>query len=88
MDLEEWFIRQWQRASDFKDQLIELLNTSKFGQYEYTPYQVYLKALYEYMKDELGPGPGLFGRTAVELAEFQDDAVKKRGASWRVTTAA
>jgi len=77
MDLEEWFCRQWQRAGDFKDQLIELVNTSKFGQYEYTPYQVYLKALYEYLKDELGPGPGLFGRTAVELAEFQDDAVKK-----------
>ena len=77
MDLETWFTRQWERSTDFKEQLIELLNTSKFGQHEYTPYQVYLKALYEYMKDELGPGPGLFGRTAVELAEFQDAAVKK-----------
>lgn len=77
MDLEQWFVRQWQQSSDFKEQLIELLNTSKFGQYEYTPYQVYLKALYEYFKEELGPEPTLFGRTAVELAEFQDDAVKK-----------
>lgn len=77
MDLEKWFVRQWEQSGDFKDQLIELLNTSKFGQHEYTPYQVYLKALYEYLRDELGPGPTLFGRTAVELAEFQDDAVKK-----------
>ncbi len=77
MDLEKWFVGQWEQSADFKEQLIELLNTSKFGQYEYTPYQVYLKALYEYFKDELGPGPTLFGRTAVELAEFQDDAVKK-----------
>lgn len=77
MDLEAWFVRQWEQSNDFKDQLIELLNTSKFGQHEYTPYQVYLKALYEYLRDELGPGPTLFGRTAVELAEFQEDAAKK-----------
>ena len=39
---------------DFKQELIELLDASKFGQKEYTPYQVYMKALYEYFKDELG----------------------------------
>lgn len=77
MDLESWFNRQWNASADFKDQLIELLNTSKFGQHEYTPYQVYLKALYEYLKEQIGPDAGLFGRTAVELAEFQEDAVKK-----------
>lgn len=77
MDLEAWFSRQWSASVDFREQLIDLLNTSKFGQYEYSPYQLYMKALYEYLKDELGPGPGLFGRTAVELAEFQEDAVKK-----------
>ena len=76
-DLQEWFSRQWAASADFKDQLIELLNTSKFGQYEYTPYQVYLKALYEYLRDQLGPETDLFGRSAVELTEFQDDAVKK-----------
>ncbi len=77
MDLAAWFARQWERSSDFKDQLSELLNTSKFGQHEYTPYQVYLKALYEYLKEQLGPEATLFGRSVVELAEFQDDAVKK-----------
>ena len=77
MDLEEWFCTQWAASANFKDQLIELLNTSKFGHHEYTPYQIYLKALYEYLREQLGPEVGLFGRTAVELTEFQEDAVKK-----------
>ena len=44
---------------------------------EYTPYEVYIKALYEYFKEELGDDPLALGRSAVELAEFQEDAVKK-----------
>lgn len=77
IDLEEWYQRQWQDSRDFKPELIELLDASKFGRKEYTPYQVYMKALYEYFKGELGDeqlGPT---RSAVELAEFQEDAVKK-----------
>ena len=77
IDLEEWYQRQWEDSRDFKAELIELLDASKFGRKEYTPYQVYMKALYEYFKDELGEeqlGPT---RSAVELAEFQEDAVKK-----------
>ena len=38
VDLVAWFARQWERSSDFKDKLNDLLNTSKFGQHEYTPY--------------------------------------------------
>ncbi len=77
IDLEAWYERQWADSRDFKAELIELLDASKFGSKEYTPYQVYMKALYEYFKDDLGeaePGPT---RSAVELAEFQEDAVKK-----------
>ncbi|MBE3100129.1 MAG: helicase [Planctomycetes bacterium] len=77
MDLQRWFATQWTASTDFRDQLIDLLNTSKFGQYEYTPYQIYLKALYEYLRDQLGPEVSLFGRTAVDLTEFQADAAKK-----------
>ena len=62
---------------DFKDDLIELLDASKFGTKEYTPYEVYTKALYEYFKEELGENCAEFGRSAVDLAEFQEDAVKK-----------
>ena len=76
-DLMRWYERQWADSVDFKDDLIELLDASKFGTKEYTPYEVYIKALYEYFKEELGPDAPELGRSAVDLAEFQEDAVKK-----------
>ena len=77
IELESWYERQWSEAKDFKEDLISILDASKFGQIEYTPYQVYMKALYEYFKDDLGADirPGM--RSAVELSEFQEDAVRK-----------
>jgi hypothetical protein len=76
-DLMAWYERQWADSEDFKEELIELLDSSKFGSREYTPYEVYIKALYEYFKEELGEDVLALGRSAVELAEFQDDAVRK-----------
>jgi len=76
-DLTAWFERQWAESVDFKDELVELLDASKFGTREYTPYEVYIKALFEYFKEELGDDPLALGRSAVDLAEFQEDAVKK-----------
>jgi PLD-like domain len=76
-DLMTWYEGRWSESIDFKNELIELLDASKFGGKEYTPYQVYIKALYEYFKDEFGPDAHEFGRSAVDLAEFQDDSVKK-----------
>jgi superfamily II DNA or RNA helicase len=76
-DLTRWFERQWSDSTDFKDALIELLDASKFGAKEYTPYEVYTKALYEYFKEELGQNARELGRSAVDLAEFQEDAAKK-----------
>ncbi len=77
IELESWYETQWFEAKDFREDLISILDASKFGQMEYTPYQVYMKALYEYFKDDLGADirPGM--RSAVELSEFQEDAVKK-----------
>lgn len=72
IDLEEWYERQWADGQDFKEQLIELLDASKFGQKEYTPYEVYMKALFEYFRDELGEETPTSTRSAVELAEFQE----------------
>jgi hypothetical protein len=40
-DLMGWYERQWSDSVDFKDALIELLDASKFGTKEYTPYEVY-----------------------------------------------
>jgi superfamily II DNA or RNA helicase len=78
MDLSRWYEAQWQRATDYKAQLIELLESSKFGGREYTPYEVYMKALYEYFKDDLDSDFAQSStRSAIDLAEFQEDAVRK-----------
>ncbi len=77
IELEQWFERQWNLSKDFKNELIELLDASKFGEKEYTPYQVYLKALFEYFRDDLKDETPTATRSIVELAEFQEDAVKK-----------
>lgn len=77
IDLERWYEKQWEDSRNFKEDLIELLDASKFGRQEYTPYQVYMKALFEYFKDDLAGEPPPPTRSAVELAEFQEDAVKK-----------
>jgi superfamily II DNA or RNA helicase len=76
-DLMEWYERQWSDSRDFKNELIDLLDASKFGTKEYTPYEVYTKALYEYFLEELGENASELGRSAVDLAEFQEDSVKK-----------
>lgn len=76
-DLTAWYERQWSQSIDFKYDLIEIFDSSKFGAKEYTPYQVYTKALYEYFKEELGENSPELGRSAVDLAEFQEDAVRK-----------
>lgn len=77
VELTEWYERHWAESEDFKEELIELLNASKFGQKQYTPHEIYLKTLYEYFQDELAGQETGFGRSAVDLAEFQEDAVRK-----------
>src|SRR3989442_6746477 len=78
-ELAEWYDRQWEAARDFKGELIDLIDSSKFGRKEYTPYQVYMKAIFEYFRDDLDyeADSAASTRSAVELSEFQEDAVKK-----------
>src|SRR5712691_4509752 len=78
-ELSAWYERQWEASRDFKEELIDLLDASKFGRKAYTPYQVYMKAIFEYFRDDLDTADGSAAstRSAVELSEFQEDAVKK-----------
>ena len=70
----EWFDRFWNQAEDYKEKLIDLLRKSKHGDYPWEPYWVYIKALYEYFKDELdSEGVNLFTSSKVELTEFQEE---------------
>ena len=79
-DLVAWYNVQWNAASEFKAGLIDLLDASKFGRKEYSPYDVYMKAVFELFRADLAAeeagGPDN-RRSTVELSEFQDDAVKK-----------
>ncbi len=77
--LAEWYERQWVAAYDFKEELIDLLDASKFGRKAYTPYQVYMKAIFEYFRDDLEAEAHSADstRSVVDLSEFQEDAVKK-----------
>lgn len=76
---DEWFEKFWDLARPFNDDLIELLDESRFGTEEYSPYQVFMKTLYEYQKDDLTQdlGSEMRGESDIDLTEFQEDAVKR-----------
>jgi len=71
--VQEWFERRWQEAQDAKQELIDLLENSKFG-LPLEPYKMYMKFLYEYYKPRLEELERERGRV-VELTTFQEDAV-------------
>ena len=77
--LNQWYEQCWSDARNFKDDLIDLINASKFGRKEYTPFQVYIKAIFEYFRDDLEADneSAASTRSVVDLSEFQEDAVKK-----------
>jgi ERCC4-like helicases len=77
--LNAWYEQCWSEASDFKAELIELLNASKFGRKAYTPFQIYMKAIFEYFRNELESENNINNgtRSTIELSEFQEDAVQK-----------
>lgn len=69
----DWFERRWANAESSKDQLIQVLEESKFG-FPLDPYTMYMKFLYEYYKPRLEELERERGRI-IELATFQQDAV-------------
>lgn len=78
-----WFDKFWNEAVDFKAELIKLLESSRFGSKEYTPYEVYIKSLFELQKEDLKSEDKekkedeLRPSSKVNLAEFQEDAVRR-----------
>ena len=73
-----WFSKFWNDASvdfDYKAKLINTLEASKFGSKAYTPYQVFLKALYHWFKDETQSEGS--DRTTLELASFQQQGFEQ-----------
>jgi len=78
-----WFEKFWNEALDFKAELIDLLEASRFGTKEYTPYEVYIKSLFELQKEDIIPEDRAQKEeefrpsSKVNLAEFQEDAVRR-----------
>lgn len=77
-----WFDKFWNEAEDFKAGLINLLESSRFGSKEYTPYEVYIKSLFELQKEDIKADSEekeeeFRPSSKVNLAEFQEDAVRR-----------
>lgn len=75
---QNWFEKFWNDKSvdcNYKAKLIDALNASKFGSKAYTPYQVFLKALYELFKEDTLPDTSI--RTSLELASFQKEGFER-----------
>jgi len=71
--VQEWFERRWKEGEDAKAELIDLLESSKFG-LPLEPYRMYMKFLYEYYKPRLEELERERGKV-IELTSFQEDAV-------------
>lgn len=75
--LSKWFDGLWEESDDFDKALLHVLNES-WARKEVTPYEVYLKALYSLVGDQLddqAPPPIVTGMP--ELADFQLDAMSQ-----------
>ena len=75
-ELGNWFNELWDKSEDISDQLITVLNRS-WAVAKTPPYHVYLKALYELYREEIGQELTIAPSRAVELANFQLDAVSR-----------
>lgn len=69
----DWFDRRWDKASDAKQDLIHMIEESKFG-LPLDPFIMYMKMLYEYYRQRIEDMESMRGK-GVELTEFQQDAV-------------
>ena len=78
----QWFEKFWAESIDFKEALIKLLEESRFGSKQYTPYEIYIKTLFELQKEDIKESqkdekPEGLPETKVNLAQFQEDAIAR-----------
>jgi len=79
-----WFEKLWNDESsiDWTEEFkIEILGLSKFGNLSYSPFELYIKILYEIYGDDIEIEENLraetFFETRVDLTLFQEESVKK-----------
>jgi len=75
--LSEWFERLWDESEDFDKEVMRVLESS-WAMNEPTPYELYLKVVYELVKDRLDEDEKVHkprGEDVPELFKYQRDAV-------------
>jgi len=74
-ELQEWFESLWTEAEDYKAELLELLE--RFTR-TYTPYEVYIKIVYEALRDKLDQDLGEQDErpSPMALTDFQYDGYR------------
>lgn len=73
---QNWFEPFWTEAEDYKGELVQALEDSKFGSTPYTPFQLFIKVLYEYFHDRLVPESSE-AYIGVDLATFQQEGLRE-----------
>jgi len=71
-ELQRWFDSLWEEAEDYKSKLLDLLE--RFTR-SYTPYEIYIKVVYEALRDKLDQSLGEQEQrpSPIALANFQRD---------------
>lgn len=72
------FEELWNNAVDISQKYIETINTKTWLNYDITPYELYLKLLYEYFKDQLNQTEEVIAKFLPEnymKLEYQEHAV-------------
>ncbi len=70
--LRTWFERHWEKALPYRQTLVEILSSSRFGTHKWTPFQVLIRVLYErYGLEDREP----LGSERLALYWYQEDAI-------------
>lgn len=74
IQIRQWYDRMWENAKDAKEDMLRILEQSKFG-VPASPYQVYLKMLFEKYRRALIAMSERGNTVSQNLPKFQQDAV-------------
>jgi len=72
--LKSWYDRQFENGTPYKQELIQKIKRSKFGNYPYTPYEVYMKMAFEQYKQDFLQ---IIEEGKIKLAQFQAEGASK-----------
>jgi len=72
--LTNWYEKQYEQATPYKEILIDLIERSKFGNHPYSPFEVYMKIAFEQYKEDFVK---IIEEGKIQLAQFQAEGASK-----------